>query len=224
GSRQRDRERGRHGDSNDVEWNFHWDLLGRPRRPPKNKWPGGRHSRRGGFSPPSASIPRMPLDRDVYRRRLESIRNRLPKLPADGLFATPSSHLFYMTGIDFWRSEGLTPLLLFSDSEPVVLCPAFEESRLRGMSAVSKVVTWQETEDPFALAATLFPAPAGTLSIEPSTAYEDVERLLAPRPGWKPVSAGPVIASARMVKTPEEIDAMRRGVALAPPRFHDTVA
>ena len=161
----------------------------------------------------------MPLDRDVYRRRLESIRQRLPKLPADGLFATPSSNLFYMTGIDFWRSERLTGLLLFSDSEPVVLCPAFEESRLRGMSAVSKVVTWQETEDPFAIAATLFPAESGTLAIEPSTAYEDVERLLAHRPRWKPVSAGPVIASARMVKTPEEIDAMRRAIAIALPRF-----
>lgn len=147
------------------------------------------------------------------------MRERLPAIPADGLFATPSSNLFYLTGIDFWRSERLTALFLFADREPVVLCPAFEESRLRGMSAVSDVLTWQETEDPFEKAAALFPAAAGTLAIEPSTAYDDVERLLARRPAWKPVSAGPVFASVRMIKTPEEIEAMRRAIAVALPRF-----
>ena len=97
----------------------------------------------------------MTLDRDVYRRRLAAVTARLSGLSADGLFATPSSNLFYLTGIDFWRSERLTALLLFADRDPVVLCPSFEESRLRGMSAVSEVVTWEETEDPFAKAAAL---------------------------------------------------------------------
>lgn len=161
----------------------------------------------------------MVLDRQVYLRRLESMRQRLKTVAADGLYATPSSNLFYLTGIDFWRSERLTALLLFPDRDPVVICPAFEEARLRGMSAVSEVVTWEETEDPFAKAAALFPAAAGTLGVEPSTAFEDVERLLARRPGWKPVSAGPAIASVRMVKTPEEIAAMRRAVEVALPRF-----
>src|SRR6476469_6019496 len=107
----------------------------------------------------------MTLDRDVYRRRLGNMRSRLGSLGADGLFATPSSNLFYLTGIDFWRSERLTALFLFADRDPVVLCPAFEESRLRGMSAVSNVIVWQETEDPFAKAANLFPGEAGTLAI-----------------------------------------------------------
>ena len=147
------------------------------------------------------------------------MRSRLASIPADGLYATPSSNLFYLTGIDFWRSERLTALLLFKDRDPVVLCPAFEEARLRGMSAVNNVVTWRETEDPFAKAAGFFPASAGTLAIEPSTAYEDVERLLAARPGWKPISAGAAIASQRMVKTPEEQDVIRRAIAVAIPRF-----
>ncbi len=161
----------------------------------------------------------MALEREVYRRRLDTMRQRLADIPADGLFATPSSNLFYLTGINFWRSERLTALFLFADRDPVVLCPAFEESRLRGMSAVSSVVPWEETEDPFEKARSLFPGAAGTLAIEPSTAYDDVERLLAHRPAWKPVSAGPVFASVRMIKTPDEIAAMRRAIAVALPRF-----
>jgi Xaa-Pro dipeptidase len=166
----------------------------------------------------------MALDREIYRRRLETMRDRLNGVPADGLYATPSSNLFYLTGIDFHRSERLTALLLFADSDPVVLCPAFEESRLRGMSAVSDVVTWEETEDPFSKAAALFPRAAGTLAIEPSTAYDDVERLLARRTAWKPVSAGALFGATRMIKTPEEIEAIRRAIAVALPRFRRAFA
>ena len=123
----------------------------------------------------------MPTKREIYLRRLDTVRAELRALNADGLYATPSSNLFYLTGIDFHRSERLTALLLFQDMEPVAICPAFEAERLRRMSAVERIVTWEETEDPFAKAAALFPASAGTLAVEPSTAYDDVERLLARR-------------------------------------------
>jgi len=161
----------------------------------------------------------MTIDRDVYRRRLDAMRARLSGLSADGLFATPSSNLFYLTGIDFWRSERLTALLLFPDRDPVVLCPSFEEGRLRGMSAVSEVVTWEETEDPFAKAASLFPASSGTLAVEPSTAFDDVERLLHARSGWTGRSAAALFGALRMVKSPDEIALMRRAIAVALPRF-----
>src|SRR6266705_6646430 len=99
----------------------------------------------------------MTLRKEVYSNRLAAARGCLASIGADGLYATPSSNLFYLTGIDFHRSERLTALVLFADRDPVVICPAFEESRLRGMSAVSNVVVWGETEDPFAKAANLFP-------------------------------------------------------------------
>ena len=161
----------------------------------------------------------MSLDHDIYGRRLETVRSRLAGLGADGIFATPSSNLFYLTGIDFWRSERLTALLFFKDRDPLVLCPAFEGERLRRMSAVSDVRTWEETEDPFRLAASFFPGSGGILAIEPSTAYDDVERLLAARGGWKPVSAAPLFTAMRMVKTVEELAAIRRAIGVALPRF-----
>ncbi|MEO8190667.1 MAG: Xaa-Pro peptidase family protein [Acidobacteriota bacterium] len=161
----------------------------------------------------------MVLEKSVYVRRLSTMRERLASLSAQGVVATPSSNLFYLTGIDFHRSERLTALFLFRDREPFVLCPAFEADRLRGMSAVPEIHTWEETEDPFALAASLFPGAAGTLAIEPSTAYDDAERLLKARPGWKGVSAASVFGALRMVKTAEEIDAIRKAIASAVPRF-----
>ncbi len=167
----------------------------------------------------SASIRAMPTPREIYLRRLETVRERLRSVPADGLFATPSSNLFYLTGIDFHRSERLTALFLFRDRDPVVVCPAFEAARLKGMSAVGEVVTWEETGDAWSTAAKLFPASAGTLAVEPSTAYDDVERLLSARPGWKPVSAAGLFGALRMIKTPDEIQLMRKAIEVALPRF-----
>ncbi len=166
----------------------------------------------------------MPTKREIYLRRLETVRARLSSARADGLYATPSSNLYYLTGIDFHRSERLTALLLFQDADPVVVCPAFEAERLRRMSAVERVVTWAETEDPFAKAASLFPASAGTLAVEPSTAYDDVERLLAARSGWKPVSAGSIFGALRMIKSLEEIETIRKAIAIALPRFQKAFA
>jgi len=166
----------------------------------------------------------MTIKREISLQRLETMRRRLGAISADALYATPSSNLFYLTGIDFHRSERLTALFLFADREPVVFCPAFEAERLRGMSAIREVVTWAETEDPFAKAAALFPASSGTLAVEPSTAYEDVERLLKARPGWTPVSAGPLFGALRMIKSPEEIEAIRHAIAVALPRFQKAFA
>jgi Xaa-Pro dipeptidase len=161
----------------------------------------------------------MPTKREIYLRRLDTVRAELRSMKADGLYATPSSNLFYLTGIDFHRSERLTALLLFQDQEPVAICPAFEAERLRRMSAVERVVTWEETEDPFAKAAGLLPASGGTLAIEPSTAYDDVERLLARRPAWKPVSAAAMFGMLRMIKSGDELDLIRQAIAVALPRF-----
>lgn len=166
----------------------------------------------------------MAMDKRIYERRLAAVRARLQAAGADVLYATPSSNLFYLTGIAFDRSERLTALLLFKDREPLVLCPAFEASRLATMSAVEEVHAWEETEDPFRLAASFLPAAAGRLAVEPSTAYDDVERLVSHRPGWKPFSASDLLTALRMVKTPEEIEAIRRAIAVALPRFKKAFA
>jgi Xaa-Pro aminopeptidase len=161
----------------------------------------------------------MPTPPEIYLRRLDDVRTRLRSMGADGLYATPSSNLYYLTGIDFHRSERLTALLLFPDEAPVVVCPAFEERRLRGMSAVDRVVTWEETEDPFAKAAALLPASSGTLAVEPSTAFDDVERLVTARSGWGARSAAALFGTLRMVKSADELALMRRAIEVALPRF-----
>ena len=161
---------------------------------------------------------------EALTSRLATARDRLRRAGGDVLFATPSTNLFYLTGIAFHRSERLTALLLPADGDPVLLVPAFEEARARGMTPLERIIPWAETEDPFRRAAELMRGAKGTLLVEPSTAYDDVERLLSGVPGWRPSSAAELFASMRMVKDTAELDSIRRAIVAAVPRFERAFA
>ena len=164
------------------------------------------------------------MEKSALGERMNLARRKLSESGADVLFVTPSTNLFYLAGISFHRSERLTAVLLPKDGEPVVIVPAFEETHARSMTPIERLVTWQETEDPFARAASFLGASSGTLLVEPSTAFDDVERLLAHAPGWKPRSGADLFAALRMVKSAAELDAMRRAIAKGVDRFRSAFA
>jgi len=159
------------------------------------------------------------MDRNTLDERLARARRKLSETGGDVLFVTPSTNLFYIAGISFHRSERLTAVLLPREGEPVLITPAFEETHARAMTPIEKVVVWQETEDPFRQAASFLGGAKGVLCVEPSTAYDDVERLLAHAPEWKPRSGADLFAAMRMVKSAPELDAMRRAIAKGVERF-----
>lgn len=164
------------------------------------------------------------IERSALDDRLARARRKLDESGADVLFVTPSTNLFYLAGISFHRSERLTAVLLPRGGDPVVITPAFEETHARNMTPIEKIVTWEETEDPFRKAASFLGAAKGVLCVEPSTAYDDVEKLLAHAPGWSPRSGAGVFAALRMVKTAAELDTMRRAIATGFERFRKAFA
>ena len=163
-------------------------------------------------------------EQNAIQTRLDLARRKLSQSGADCLFVTPSTNLFYLSGIAFHRSERLTAVLLPRDGDPVLVVPAFEEARARAMTPLANVVAWSETEDPFQIAARHLGAPVGMLSVEPSTAYDDVERLLAHAPGWKPLSGAALFNALRMVKSARELDTMRAAVKVGVARFEKAFA
>jgi Xaa-Pro dipeptidase len=164
------------------------------------------------------------IDQNAIRSRLDLARQRLAQSGADCLYVTPSTNLFYLAGVSFQRSERLTAVLVPKEGEPILIVPAFEEARARAMTPLKNVVAWAETEDPFKIAAGRIGGSKGTLCVEPSTAYDDVERLLAHAPGWKPVSGAGLFNSLRMVKSSGELDLMRAAVKIGVARFKEAFA
>ena len=132
----------------------------------------------------------------------------------DALLVSPGADLRYLTGYEAKPLERLTCLLLPADGDPVLVVPGLEQPAALaspvGASGLS-VVSWQETDDPYALVASLLPPPAtrGTLALDNHMWAEKVLALAAVMPGARQVLATPVLGELRMRKTPDEVAALR---------------
>ena len=155
----------------------------------------------------------------VFSRRLERARLELKARGLDLLIATPGTNYEYLTGYNPGRSERLIALLLPVAGAPAIACPSFEVERIKRHSVITELHGWEEQEDPHALVAEtarrLRPGSGGgTIALESSTAYQTFLRLARALPAWKFVDAAPVTERLRVIKSPEEVELLRRAIAI----------
>jgi Xaa-Pro dipeptidase len=143
---------------------------------------------------------------DVYRERQAKLRAAAKSRGWDAVLVTPSTNLAYATGLQMSRSERLTALLLFTDGPAVLVTPAFEESNVTRDATVDDVKTWQEEQDPVAIAAKLLTGK--TVGIEGSTAYSTAS-LVSTAASAKMEDATPIFDALRSVKSDEELSFIR---------------
>lgn len=151
---------------------------------------------------PDASPLPPPLKPDVFRERQAKLRAGAKERGVDLLFVTPSTNLAYSASLAIGRSERLTALLLFTDGPAVLVTPFFEEANHKRTAVVDDVKTWQEEEDPIALAGRLLSGKK-VIGVEGSTSYATV-RLLSQASQAKVEDATAVFDALRMIKSPEE--------------------
>ena len=77
-------------------------------------------------------------------------------MKANGIGAVliePGSSMVYFTGLRWGRSERLTAAILPAEGDACIVCPFFEEPRVRESSGSMEVRVWQEDQDPLAIVA-----------------------------------------------------------------------
>ncbi len=146
--------------------------------------------------------------------RLARAQEQARALGVDALLVSPGADLRYLTGYDAKPLERLTCLVLPADGAPTLVVPGLEQPAALaspvGASGI-KVVPWEETDDPYALVASLLPAAAaqGIVALDNHMWAEKVLALGAAVPGARQMLANPVIGALRMRKAADEIDALR---------------
>ncbi len=144
--------------------------------------------------------PRLPAE--VFKERQAKLRAGAKSRGWDAILVTPSTNLAYATGLSMFRSERLTALVLVTDGPAVLVTPAFEESNVTRDATVDDVQTWQEEQDPIAIAAKLLSRK--TVGVEGSTAFSTAS-LLSSAASAKVEDAAPVFDALRAVKSAEEL-------------------
>jgi Xaa-Pro dipeptidase len=184
---------------------------------------GATTEERSALPTPIASLQSMksqaaPITREEYAQRQKKARRLMRDYRLDAILLADGTSLRYFTGIDWWGSERLFAAVLPCKGAAFYVCPAFEEGRAREQIAKAAdarqadVRTWQENEDPYRLVAQGLQdrkVSSGALGIEETVRYVFSRNIAEASPQTRFLSATPVTAGCRMIKSDHEIALMR---------------
>jgi len=150
--------------------------------------------------------------------RQEKARRLMEANDLDAIIVAEGTSLNYFTGIHWWGSERLFAMVLPAQGTAFYVCPAFEEGRAREQIAAApegsqaEVRTWQEDESPYQRVAQGLKDRnilAGKLGVEENVRSVFREGIGNAAPQARFLSATPVTAGCRMIKSPAELELMR---------------
>ena len=156
-----------------------------------------------------------PISNDEFRERISRAQQLMaeasPKF--DALFVATGTSLYYFTGVRWWPSERLLAFLLPRTGDPIFVCPAFEEGRLREqLRFPAEVRIWQEDESPTKLASQAFAdrgIRTGRIGIEETAYFTFFDHFRAATSALECVSADPITIGCRSAKSAHELELMR---------------
>src|SRR3954468_19413461 len=102
---------------------------------------------------PSVAIPPA-ISSEERVRRLARARQLMRSAGIGAVLVESGPSLDYYTGIQWWRSERLTGVVIPAEGDPVIVTPFFERPSIAEMlQAPAEIRTWNEDEEPLKLVA-----------------------------------------------------------------------
>ena len=151
----------------------------------------------------------VPIADDEYRARLAKAQRLLAEQGMDAVFIGAGTTLRYFVDLNWWGSERTAGVLLTRSGDPIYITPEFERSRaMEQVRFGSDIRTWQENQSPFDLIARTLRdrgIATGILGIEEQVPFFMADGIGKAAPQLHLVSATPVTAGCRAVKSEAEI-------------------
>jgi Xaa-Pro dipeptidase len=164
----------------------------------------------------------VPITLAEREQRLERARVLLHQNHIDALVIATGTSLSYFTGLRWGQSERLFAWVLPAVGAPFIVCPVFEEGRVRERmeskpatlpsASTTRVYTWNEDEDPYKLLAKALKdagIATGKIGVEERTQFVFADGIAHASPALAAVSAIPITFGCRSIKTPAELALMQ---------------
>jgi Xaa-Pro dipeptidase len=145
--------------------------------------------------------------------RIEKARRLMADNKIDALVLEGGTSMFYYTGVRWGNSERTFAVVIPQKGDLAWVTPGFEEMRARELIPhTTDVRVWQEDESPYKLIAGILRdrGATGTVGIEERLRFFIYDGLRKELPSAQFVSATPVTAGCRMIKSPAEIALMQQ--------------
>lgn len=150
----------------------------------------------------------------MFRERADRVRARMGELGVDAVLLSVGPDLPYLTGYEAMPLERLTMLVLPADGDATLVVPRLEAPRVVERPDVFGLRSWDETDDPVAVVASLVGS-AGTLAIGDRTWARFLVDLQAALPAARFTRGSEVMGPLRARKDANEVEALRRAGAAA---------
>jgi Xaa-Pro aminopeptidase len=147
--------------------------------------------------------------------RLARARAEMERQGVAALLVGPSADLRYLVGYDALPLERLTLLVASTVDDPVLIVPELERARAEdsGAGTAAEIVSFGETDDPYAAVRAALPRDAGRLAVGDRMWATFLLALQESFPSATFARASTVTSPLRMRKDADEIDALRRAGA-----------
>jgi len=146
--------------------------------------------------------------------RIAKAQQLMKQLNIAAMVLEPGPTMDYFSGIQWWRSERVTALIIPQEGKVAVVCPFFEEPSIRETLAVGDDVrVWQEHESPFVRVQQILTdrgIKKGNIAFEHSVRYFVLQGIMAQLPAMKDVSAVDITRGCRMFKSNHELQLMHK--------------
>lgn len=173
---------------------------------------------------PSIPIP-PPITREERLARLARARELMKAGGIGSVLVESGPSLDYYTGVQWWRSERLTGVVIPAQGDPIIVTPFFEKPSIEEMLLVpAEIRTWQEDEEPLKLVGDFLKerGVAGQpVAFEETNRFFILDRLRQQLPDTRIVSANPVVRAARMIKSPAELALMQAAADITIAAYRD---
>jgi Xaa-Pro dipeptidase len=170
----------------------------------------------------------VPITDDERRARMEKARQLMVENRIDAVFIEPGTSLFYFTGIRWSGGERMFGFILPAKGDPAYVVAGFEEDRARELIKFGDDIRrWEEDESPAAVVAGIFKdrgIRTGTIGMEERVRFFLYDNIRKAAPAMTYVSADPVTAGCRMVKSPAELALMQKANDITYEAFRASIA
>jgi Xaa-Pro dipeptidase len=157
---------------------------------------------------PGSNAPVVPITDDERRARIAKAQRLMGESGIDAIVLEGGTSMYYYTGTRWGNSERTFAVVIPARGELAWVTPGFEEARARELIKFSNDVrVWQEDESPYRLIAGILRdrGATGKIGVEERLRFFIYDGVRQELPSAQFVSATPITAGCRMIKSPAEL-------------------
>ncbi|MTI47388.1 M24 family metallopeptidase [Sporosalibacterium faouarense] len=150
---------------------------------------------------------------NIYKFRLDYVREKMKKEDIDGIVLFPSSNLYYMTGFKTFPEGRLLLAVLPVEGEPFFVAPKLYESQIKKDSYYQEMILWKDEENPYEVLKNTMEEKGidkSKLAVDDTMWAEQLLHMAEVLPEQEFVPLGNMLNGLRLIKSQEEIEKIQK--------------